>query len=169
MGDPTFAVAQELGLSPDALYRHQKNHAVPTTRALSATRAAAAGQAVVILPPSREGGRPKQVLADLPTLEGVAADLAALKSRAEAILDDAEQEGAIHGRVAATGALVAVLDRLGKVAQLLAPPAPAAPTDAGAEVATVVLAELQALDPDMAQLLADRLAAYLDGGHRDAA
>ena len=170
MGDPTLVVARDLGLSHDALYRHLRNHVRPTVRALTAAGAAALGHPVVILPPGKNGGRPKHIVPDLPTLESVATDLQALKARAVKILDDAEEAGTVPGRIAATGALVAVLDRLGKVAQLLAPPSPVPPpADTGAEIAAVVLTELAALDPDLAQRLADRLSAYLDGGLPDAA
>ena len=157
-------------MSRDALRRHMRNHVAPTMRAVSMARAAAQGHPVVILPPGKSGGRPKHFLPDLPTLESVATDLQALKARAVKILDDAEEAGTVPGRIAATGALVAVLDRLGKVAQLLAPPSPVPPpADTGAEIAAVVLTELAALDPDLAQRLADRLSAYLDGGLPDAA
>jgi len=122
-GEPVSGVARELGMSRDALRRYMVNHVAPTTRAVSLARAAAEGQAVVLLPPDRSAGTGPRVV-DLPTLQSVAAGLQALKARAGKILDDAEREGSVHGRVAATGALVAVLDRLGKVAQLLAPPAP---------------------------------------------
>jgi hypothetical protein len=133
LGEAIFAVARDLGLSRDALRRHMVNHVAPTTRAVSLARAAAEGQAVVLLPPDRGAGTGPRVV-DLPTLQSVATDLQALKARAGKILDDAEKDGGLHGRIAATGALVA----------------------------TVVLAELAALDPDMAQQLAERLAAHLE-------
>jgi hypothetical protein len=158
MGDPTFAVAQELGLSPDALYRHLKNHVAPTTRALSAARAAAEGATVVLLPPSKAGGQPKPVVPDLPTLTGVARDLQRLKARAEQLLTDAEQEGAIHGRIGATSALLATLDRLARVAALLAPPSPSLP--ARPEVDPV------ALSGALAEVVAVEVGRHLDAAGR---
>jgi hypothetical protein len=170
-GEAALAVARDLGLSRDSLRRHMLGHVAPALRQAASALGAVTGEAVVILPPSTRTSAMAANAAVLavPTLESVATDLQGLKARAARILDDAEEAGAIHGRVAATGALVAVLDRLGRVAQLLAPPAPAAPTDTGAEVAAVILAELAALDPEMAQLLADRLVTVLDGSVPDAA
>jgi hypothetical protein len=132
-GEAVTVVAARLGLSPDAVDRHARNH---LRRVMAQVRAA-------IMPPMPPLAQTPATVAlhGVLTVHGLASRLGALVGRAEALLQDAETDGSLVMRGGAIRELRATLVDALKAAAMLQPEAPA----------------LSGAADDMATTIADRL------------
>ena len=124
-GEAVTGIAARLGLSPDAVDRHARNH---LRRLLAQVREAVAPppspppQPIALIPP----GVPLQGVL---TVHGLAHRLGVLVGRAEALLRDAEEDGSLAMRGGAIRELRATLVDALKAAAMLEPEAVPAQAD----------------------------------------
>jgi hypothetical protein len=135
-GEAVTAVAARLGLSPDAVDRHARNH---LRRMVAQVREAITPPPPVVLAPSTVP------LQGLLTVHGLASRLGALVGRAEALLQDAEADGSLAMRGGAIRELRATIVDALKVAAMLQPEVPTVGGRADDMVATIVDRLLEAL------------------------
>ena len=138
-GEAVTGIAARLGLSPDAVDRHARNH---LRRLVAQVREAITPppQPIELIPPSVP-------LQGVLTVHGLAHRLGTLVGRAEALLRDAEEDGSLAMRGGAIRELRATLVDALKATTMLQPEPPHAQGSAGLN----------------AEALAERLFAALDG------
>ena len=142
-GETVTGVAARLGLSPDAVDRHARNH---LRRLVAQVR-----EAITPPPQSIELIPPTVSLQGVLTLHGLAHRLGALVWRAEALLRDAEEDGSLAMRGGAIRELRATIVDALKAAAMLQPDSP----------------PLQGGDDDLVTTISDRLLEAL-ADHPDA-
>ena len=151
-GEAVTGIAARLGLSPDAVDRHARNH---LRRLVAQVR-----EAITPPPlPTVELIPPMVPLQGVLTVHGLAHRLGALVGRAEALLQDAEEDGSLAMRGGAIRELRAtILDAL-KAAAMLEPEAVPAQADSPvAEGMVDRLLEALADHPDARRKAAQALA-----------
>ena len=115
-GEAVTVVAARLGLSPDAVDRHARNH---LRRVMAQVQEAIMPPMPLLVP------TPATVaLHGILTVHGLASRLAALVGRAEALLQDAERDGSLVLRGGAIRELRATIVDALKAAAMLQPEAP---------------------------------------------
>jgi hypothetical protein len=143
-GEAVTGIAARLGLSPDAVDRHARNH---LRRLVAQVRDAITPPTL----PTIEVIPPNVALQGVLTVHGLAGRLGALVGRAEALLHDAEQDGSLVMRGGAIRELRATIVDALKATAMLQPEPTSFPSGGGVD----------------AEAVADRLLAAL-GDHPEA-
>ena len=137
-GEAVTGIAARLGLSPDAVDRHARNH---LRRLVAQVRDAITPPTL----PTIEVIPPNVALQGVLTVHGLAGRLGALVGRAEALLHDAEQDGSLVMRGGAIRELRATIVDALKATAMLQPEATSFPSAGGVDAEAVADRLLAAL------------------------